>query len=69
MKLYSFLTGPDYEAFCKRVTENLNRGRQLYGHPSLTCDGTAVIAWQAVVKEVVGEYHQEIDRLAGLLFF
>ncbi|MBU0962090.1 MAG: DUF1737 domain-containing protein [Proteobacteria bacterium] len=61
MKLYSFLTGPDDEAFCKRVTERLNNGWQLYGAPSLTFDGKSVIAGQAVIKEVEGEYHQEID--------
>lgn len=61
MKLYSFLTGPDDEAFCKRVTERLSNGWQLYGNPSLTFDGKTVIAGQAIVKEVEGEYHQEID--------
>ena len=61
MKLYSFLTGPDDEAFCKRVTERLSNGWQLYGNPSLTFDGKTVIAGQAIVKEVEGEYHQDID--------
>jgi hypothetical protein len=61
MKLYSFITGPDDEAFCKRVTERLNSGWQLYGTPSLTFNGKTVIAGQAVIKEAKGEYHQEID--------
>ncbi len=61
MKLYSLLTGPDDEAFCKRVSERVNNGWQLYGSPSLTFDGKTVIAGQAVVKEVEGTYHQEID--------
>ena len=61
MKLYSFLTGPDDEAFCKRVSEKLNNGWQLYGSPSLTFNGKTVIAGQAVVKEVEGEYHQTIN--------
>ncbi|MFH2124335.1 MAG: DUF1737 domain-containing protein [Pseudomonadota bacterium] len=61
MKLYSFLTGPDDEAFCKRVAERLNNGWQLYGSPSLTFDGKRVIAGQAVIKEVEGEFHQEIS--------
>lgn len=60
MKLYSFLTGPDDEAFCKRVAERLNTGWQLYGSPSLTFDGKSMIAGQAVIKEVEGEVHQEI---------
>lgn len=61
MKLYSLLTGPDDEAFCKRVAERLNNGWQLYGNPSLTFDGKNVIAGQAVIKEVEGEFVQEID--------
>jgi hypothetical protein len=36
MKLYSYLTGPDDASFCRRVTERLNRGRELYGPPTLT---------------------------------
>ena len=65
MQLYSFLTGPDDENFCKRVSEKLNNGWQLYGSPSLTFDGQRVIAGQAVVKEVAGEYHAEI-KLKGM---
>jgi len=61
MKLYSFLTGPDDEAFCKRVAERLNNGWDLYGNPTMTFDGQNVIAGQAVVKEVEGEFHHEID--------
>lgn len=61
MKLYSFLTGPDDEVFCKRVTERLNNGWDLYGNPTMSFDGKNVIAGQAIVKEVEGEYHQEID--------
>lgn len=61
MKLYQFLTGPDDATFCKRVTAALNRGWSLHGAPSLTFDGTRVIAGQAVVKEVEGEYTPEIS--------
>ncbi len=61
MKLYSFLTGPDDAAFCKRVAERLNDGWELYGSPSLIFDGKKVIAGQAVIKEVAGEFLQEID--------
>lgn len=61
MKLYSYLTGPDDETFCRRVTAKLNNGWQLYGNPTLTYDGNRVIAGQALIKEVPGEYHEEID--------
>jgi len=39
MKLYRFITGPDDEAFCMRVTESLNNGWELRGRASLTLDG------------------------------
>ena len=61
MKLYSYLTGPDDENFCKRVCEKLNNGWQLYGNPTLTFDGKNNIAGQAVIKEVEGDFHPEID--------
>lgn len=55
MKLYNYLTGPDDETFCRRVTERLNRGWLLYGGPTLTFNGQQVIAGQAVVREVPDE--------------
>jgi hypothetical protein len=61
MKLYSYLTGPDDEAFCKRVCEKINNGWELYGNPTLTFDGNRIIAGQAVIKEVEGKYHHEIS--------
>lgn len=62
MKLYSFITGPDDEKFCMRVSERLNTGWQLYGSPTLTFDGKSAIAGQAVVKEVEGEeFSQSIE--------
>jgi hypothetical protein len=63
MKLYSFLTGPDDDAFCHRVTERLNRGWTLYGSPTLTYDPTTerVICGQAVTKEVEGDYSSSLD--------
>ncbi|MEW6220304.1 MAG: DUF1737 domain-containing protein [Thermodesulfobacteriota bacterium] len=64
MKLYTYLTGPDDSTFCKRVCERLNNGWQLYGNPTLTFDGKNVIAGQALVKEVEGAYHPEIDLKA-----
>lgn len=62
MKLYKFLTGPDDVVFCTRVSEALNNGWQLHGNPSLTFDGTRVIAGQAIVKEVEGvEFTSDIN--------
>lgn len=62
MKLYSFITGPDDETFCKRVSEKLNNGWELYGSPSLTYNGETVLAGQAITREVEGEeYHSDID--------
>jgi hypothetical protein len=55
MKLYSCITGPDDEMFCKRVSDKLNRGWHLHGGPTLTHDGKTVIAGQALVKDVEGE--------------
>ena len=62
MKLYRFLTGPDDQAFCKRVSEALNKGWALHGNPSLTFDPTTgrVICGQAIIKEVPGEFHPDI---------
>jgi hypothetical protein len=52
--LYRYLTGPDDAAFCHRVSEAINKGWQLYGHPTLTFDAAKgrVICGQAIVKEV-----------------
>jgi len=61
MKLYTYLTGPDDEKFCKRVCEKLNNGWELYGNPTLSFNGESIIAGQALVKEAPGEYHAELD--------
>lgn len=61
MKLYRYLTGPDDAAFCLRVSEALNNGWELHGGPTLTFDGNRVIAGQAVVKEVAGQFSRDID--------
>ncbi len=62
MKLYRYLTGPDDSSFCKRVTTALNKGWQLYGAPTLTFDVTEgrVICGQVVVKDVEGEWSEEL---------
>jgi len=61
MKLYTLLTGPDDETFCKRVCEKLNNGWELYGGPTMTYNGTHVIAGQALTKEVEGKFYNEIN--------
>lgn len=63
MKVYRFLTGPDDNAFCHRVTSNLNKGWELHGAPSLTFNSVTgqVICGQSVVKDVPGkEYDPEM---------
>ncbi|MCS0496720.1 DUF1737 domain-containing protein [Ancylobacter sp. MQZ15Z-1] len=62
MKLYRYLTGPDDVSFCKRVSAALNRGWQLHGSPTLTFDPLKgrVICGQTIVKEVEGEWSEEI---------
>lgn len=48
---YRLLTGPDDATFCRRVSEALALGYQLYGSPSVTyhAEKKEVIAAQAVV--------------------
>ena len=58
MRLYRLLTGGDDAAFCKKVSEALNRGWELSGSPAVTFDtqtGRTVCA-QAVTKDVDGEW-------------
>jgi len=50
MKMYRFITGPDDANFCKRITEFLNDGWQLYGNPTLIFNGKVCIAGQAIIK-------------------
>jgi hypothetical protein len=46
---YRLLTGPDDDAFCRRVSEALELGYQLYGSPAATFDGERVIVAQAIL--------------------
>ena len=46
---YRLITGKDDDVFCKRVSEALRAGYQLYGSPALTFNGENVIAAQAVL--------------------
>ncbi|MDE2430309.1 MAG: DUF1737 domain-containing protein [Burkholderiales bacterium] len=61
MKLYRYLTGPDDKQFCLRVTKALNQGWELYGSPTLSFNGTHIVAGQAIVKEAEGEFTPDMD--------
>lgn len=46
---YRLLTGPDDASFCRRVSEALDMGYQLYESPAITFNGTSIVVAQAVV--------------------
>ena len=46
---YRLLTGPDDAAFCRRVSEALALGYQLYGSPAIAFNGKDSIVAQAVI--------------------
>ncbi|WP_330182385.1 DUF1737 domain-containing protein [Nocardia sp. NBC_01503] len=46
---YRLITGPDDATFCERISALLDEGYLLHGSPSVTFNGTNVIAAQAVV--------------------
>jgi len=46
---YRLLTGKDDVEFCRRVSEALKAGYQLYGSPAVTFNGEHVVAAQAVL--------------------
>ncbi|WP_280353669.1 DUF1737 domain-containing protein [Nocardia otitidiscaviarum] len=48
---YRLITGPDDATFCARVSALLDEGYRLHGSPSVTHDGTTVIAAQALVLD------------------
>jgi hypothetical protein len=49
MPTYRLLTGPDDAAFCRRVSEAVALGYELYGSPAATFNGKEVIVAQAIV--------------------
>nr|WP_202885122.1 DUF1737 domain-containing protein [Actinopolymorpha cephalotaxi] len=49
MPVYRVLTGPDDEKFCRRVSEAVALGYQLYEGPAVTFNGQDVIVAQAVI--------------------
>jgi len=46
---YRLLTGPDDATFCRRVSEALALGYELYGSPAATFNGQNVVVAQAVL--------------------
>jgi hypothetical protein len=49
LPVYRLLTGSDDDAFCRRVSEALELGYQLYGSPAVASDRDRVIVAQAVL--------------------
>jgi len=47
---YRLITGKDDSEFCKRITEALSEGYELYGSPTMTFNGQHVVVGQAVIK-------------------
>ena len=63
MRLYRLLTGGDDAAFCKKVSEALNKGWELSGPPAVTYNSSRnhVVCAQAVVKDVTGVWTDEMN--------
>ena len=53
LPIYRLFTGEDDAAFCKRVSEALALGYQLYGPPVATFNGKSVIVAQAFIWPTV----------------
>ena len=49
LPVYRLLTGSDDDAFCRRVSEALQLGYQLYGSPAVASDRDRVTVAQAVL--------------------
>lgn len=49
LPVYRVLTGPDDEAFCRRVSDALGIGYSLHGGPTITVHGGKVIVAQALL--------------------
>jgi len=55
LPIYRILTGPDDDAFCRRVSEALALGNELHGSPAATFNGRNVIVAQALVWPVAAK--------------
>ena len=51
---YRLLTGKDDAAFCRRVSEALDLGYELYGSPAATFNGDHVVVAQAILWPAKG---------------
>lgn len=51
---YRLLTGKDDAAFCRRVSEALDLGYELYGSPAMTFNGEDLMVAQAILWPTKG---------------
>jgi hypothetical protein len=52
---YRLITGPDDAAFCRRVSDLLDDGYELYGGPAITAgEGGAIVAQALVLPGTAG---------------
>ena len=65
MILYRFITGPDDDQFCHRVSKALSNGWALAGPASLTFDAVRgrTMCGQPVTKDVPGEDYRDDIKL------
>ena len=56
MKIYRFLTGPDDSSFCRRITEALQNGWELYGDPHQNGHANGRDCGHAGVKQIADSY-------------
>ncbi|MFI1105888.1 DUF1737 domain-containing protein [Streptomyces melanogenes] len=49
LPIYRVLTGPDDAAFCRRVSEAIGLGYELYEGPAISFNGERVIVAQALL--------------------
>jgi len=55
LPIYRVLTGPDDAAFCRRVSEAIALGYNLYEGPAVTFNGGEVIVAQALLWPRAGQ--------------
>lgn len=46
---YRLITGKDDSSFCKRISQLLDEGYELYGSPAITYNGEYAVTAQAVI--------------------
>ena len=62
-KSYRFLTGPDNQAFCQKVSDALAEGYELYGDPVMVVSNGERYCGQAVImpNTTIGDGDREDD--------